>query len=173
MSKKIRYLFFLTFILVTCTSCGSSRRSQQAISSTTDISRRLGISVNTKDNLRLYTEAASWVGIPYKYGGNTRKGTDCSGFAGILYKEVYNKTLSRSTSDILAKNCHKVSKGKLKEGDLVFFNTTGKKKKTASHVGVYLKDGKFIHASTSKGVMVNSLSEPYYAHRWLTGGRVK
>ncbi|WP_286076278.1 C40 family peptidase, partial [Parabacteroides goldsteinii] len=61
----------------------------------------------------------------------------------------------------------------LQEGDLVFFKTGGGKKKTPNHVGIYLKNGKFIHTSTSRGVMVSSLSEPYYTRSWITGGRVK
>ena len=67
----------------------------------------------------------------------------------------------------------KVSRSKLQEGDLVFFRTGSGKKKVPNHVGIYLKNGKFIHTSTSKGVMVSSLSEPYYTRTWITGGRVK
>jgi len=65
-----------------------------------------------------------------------------------------------------------MARSRLQEGDLVFFNTNGNKRKTPSHVGIYLKDGRFIHTSTSKGVMVNNLNEPYYKRTWLTGGRV-
>lgn len=87
--------------------------------------------------------------------------------------EVYGKQLARSSADMLKYNCKKVSRGKLQEGDLVFFKTGGGKKKTPNHVGIYLKNGKFIHTSTSRGVMVSSLSEPYYTRSWITGGRVK
>ena len=69
--------------------------------------------------------------------------------------------------------CRKVSRGKLQEGDLVFFRTGSGKKKVPNHVGIYLKNGKFIHTSTSKGVIVSNLSEPYYTRSWITGGRVK
>ena len=74
---------------------------------------------------------------------------------------------------LLKRNCRKVGRAKLKEGDLVFFRTGRGKRKVPNHVGIYLKNGKFIHASTSRGVIVSSLSEPYYVRTWLTGGRVK
>ena len=82
--------------------------------------------------------------------------------------------LARSSADMLKYNCKKVSRAKLQEGDLVFFKTgRGGKRGVPNHVGIYLKNGRFIHTSTSSGVMVSSLSEPYYTRTWLTGGRVK
>ena len=86
---------------------------------------------------------------------------------------VYGKQLARSSADMLKHNCKKVSRANLKEGDLVFFRTGKGRKKVPNHVGIYLKNGKFIHTSTSNGVIVSSLSEPYYVRTWLTGGRVK
>lgn len=69
-------------------------------------------------------------------------------------------------------NCRKVAKRNLKEGDLVFFHN-GRKKRKATHVGIYLKDGRFVHASTSRGVIVSRLEEDYYRRCWMQGGRVK
>jgi lipoprotein Spr len=138
-----------------------------------ELSRRLGMRVTPTDNLYLYTLASQWLGTPHRMGGHTRRGVDCSAFAGILYQEVYGKQLAPSSADILKDNCKKVKRSNLKEGDLVFFRTDGGKKKIPNHVGVYLKQGRFVHASTSKGVMVSSLSEPYYLRTWITGGHVK
>jgi lipoprotein Spr len=101
------------------------------------------------------------------------RGVDCSGFAGTLYREVYKEPFSGSSADILKYNCKKVKRSSLREGDLVFFRTSGNKKKIPNHMGVYLKNGRFVHASSSKGVTISSLSEPYYLRTWLTGGRVK
>ena len=107
-------------------------------------------------------------------GGLTKRGVDCSAFVAIVFREVYGKQLSRSSADMLKYDCRKVSRAKLQEGDLVFFRTGGRGKKNApNHVGIYLKNGRFIHTSTSSGVMVSSLSEPYYLRTWLSGGRVK
>jgi cell wall-associated NlpC family hydrolase len=73
---------------------------------------------------------------------------------------------------MLKKNCRKISRRKLKEGDLVFFNTS-KSKSYVNHVGIYLKENKFLHASTLKGVNVSNLDEDYYRKTWICGGRVK
>ena len=70
------------------------------------------------------------------------------------------------------KESNKIARRNLREGDLVFFTSRSSRKKVA-HVGIYLKDGKFIHASTSQGVIVSSLKEKYYTQHWLCGGRVK
>jgi lipoprotein Spr len=141
--------------------------------SPTELSRRLGMRITTKDNLRLYTVASQWIGTPYRLGGKSKRGVDCSGFAVILYQDVYGKRLASSAADILKYNCRKVKRPSLHEGDLVFFRTDRGNKKVPNHVGVYLKNNKFVHASTSKGIMISSLSEPYYLRSWITGGRVK
>ena len=98
------------------------------------------------------------------------RGVDCSGLTSAIYKKVYRKELERNSEDQRKKDCRKVKKGKLKEGDLVFFHN-GRKKKRATHVGIYLKDHKFIHASTSQGVIISTLDEEYWKKHWLSGGR--
>ena len=133
---------------------------------------RLGIDIDMEDNHVLYVESASWLGVPYRGGGTTRRGVDCSGLTSAIYKKVYHKNLERNSDDQRKKDCRKVKKGKLSEGDLVFFHN-GSRKRRASHVGIYLKDGRFIHASTSRGVIVSHLNEPYYRKHWLSGGRVR
>ncbi len=192
-----RILFLLTAILMLA-ACSSTKKSSTRLSynsksggktyasasstksesktssssSLTSISKKLGINVTKKDNVTLYSEAASWIGTPYKYGGTSRKGVDCSGFTYLMYKSVYGKTISRQSAEILTKNCKKISKSELREGDLVFFRTDGKNSKTPNHVGIYLKDKKFVHASSSKGVVVSSLDNDYYVRNWITAGRV-
>lgn len=167
------------FLLVLClTSCGSSKQQKIALPADfkgpKELGRLYGVRITPNDNIFLYNEGARWLGVPHKLGGLTKRGVDCSGFVTIVYREVYGKRLSRSSADMLKHNCKKVSRGKLKEGDLVFFKTSrGGKRKTPNHVGIYLKNGRFIHTSTSKGVVVSRLSEPYYTRTWLTGGRVK
>ncbi|MDR0995274.1 MAG: C40 family peptidase [Tannerella sp.] len=157
-------------------ACGSrqqvQRRRQAGVPSTEVLSRRFGLRVTERDNLRLYAKASQWLGVPYRYGGQTKRGVDCSALVSILYREVYRKNLSLTAATQLKDNCRKIGRDKLREGDLVFFHTTGRKRK-ATHVGIYLKNGHFIHASTSRGVIVSSLSEPYYLRTWLCAGRVK
>lgn len=122
-------------------------------------------------NIPLYVECMKWLDVPYKYGGSTKKGSDCSGFVNQIYKNVYQVKLPRSTAEIY-KKYNKVNSNKLQTGDLIFF-ATGKNKKKPSHVGIYLKDQKFIHASTQKGVIVTDLDDKYYKSRKLKGVRVK
>ena len=119
-------------------------------------------------NYHLYQFIDEWIGTKYKYGGMSKAGVDCSGFVNILYNNVYKKELPRMTSDI-AKIIKKVSKHKLSEGDIVLFNISGKKN---SHAGVYLTNNYFVHASTSKGVMISSLDNPYYVKAYSKGGGI-
>jgi len=151
-------------------SCSTSRHIEKNQSK--EVYDRLGLNKNRKDNPALYAEAASWYHVPHVDGGTSRKGTDCSFLVYSIYKTVYHKTLERNSADMLHKNCKRISRKKLKEGDLVFFST-GKSKTNISHVGIYLKDNKFVHTSTSKGVNISDLDEDYYRRVWVCGGRVR
>ncbi|MBO7477863.1 MAG: C40 family peptidase [Salinivirgaceae bacterium] len=151
-------------------SCASSRSA--AADERDVLSRKLGITVTKKDNIKLYRQAAAWIGVRYRLGGTSKSGVDCSGFAGAIYKDVYGTKLHRSVDDIYHNDCKRIRRGRLREGDLVFFRTDDKRKKRPNHVGVYLKDGKFVHASTSKGVEINSLDNVFYRKAFVKGGRV-
>jgi cell wall-associated NlpC family hydrolase len=128
----------------------------------------VGVSKAEIKNVKLYAFIDDWYGVNYKYGGMSKSGVDCSGFCTILYREIYKKSIKRTTGE-LVKAIHKVNKKKLKEGDLVFF-TIAKKKN--AHVGVYLMNNKFVHASSSKGVLISSLKNPYYIKTYNKGGRL-
>lgn len=160
-------------------SCGSQKQQKKLYYDPKEVAKvsdRLGIDLNNMDkdddqNMPLYAEVSLWLGVPYRYGGTSKRGVDCSGFTYLVYKKVYRKTLLRSTSDLANMNMKKLSKSHLRTGDLVFFATT-KNKKQISHVGIYLKNGYFIHASTSRGVIVSHLEEEYYSKAWRKGGRI-
>lgn len=168
--KIIRWLA-VCVAAIALSSCGTRRMSYD-FRDLAVAAIRLDMDIEMKDNHKLYLEAADWIGTPYRYGGTTKKGVDCSGLTSAIYRKVYGKKLSRSSEEQRGRDCKRVLKRNLKEGDLVFFHN-GKKKRKASHVGIYLKDGKFVHASTSVGVVVSSLNERYYDKHWLQGGRVK
>ena len=159
-------LYALTFFLGSCRTV-TPRYDYQELA---HASVRLGIDIEMKDNHALYVESSNWLGVPYRNGGTTKQGVDCSGLTSNIYKKVYRKDLERNSEDQRKKDCRKVKKGKLREGDLVFFHN-GRKKKKATHVGIYLKDQKFIHASTSHGVIISTLEEDYWKQHWLNGGR--
>lgn len=134
-----------------------------------ELSKKLGMQLQNPKHLDLYREAASWLGTRYRWAGNTKKGTDCSGLTGKILKDVYNKDVDRS-SHIIANNLkEEVKADYLLPGDLVFFTTL--RKKRISHVGVYLGEGNFIHASR-KGVIVSNLDEDYYARTYNKAGRI-
>lgn len=127
---------------------------------------RLNTEVEYLANLSLYRVIDEWWGTPYKIGGITKKGVDCSAFVQNLMTVVYEESLPRTAHEQKA-FCREVGKGELKEGDLVFFNTRG----GVSHVGVYLHNNRFVHASSSGGVTISDLAEPYWQKRFIGAGR--
>ena len=146
-------------------------RTEKPSGSLSKACAKIGVSPNGVKNTALYIESASWIGTNYKYGGMSRSGVDCSGLTNLIYKKVYGKSLSRSSADILNDNCKVIKKSSLREGDLVFFRTDGKKSKTPNHVGIYLKEDKFIHSSSSKGVIISSMTQDYYIRNFIAAGR--
>ncbi len=121
------------------------------------------------DNEKLYRFIDSWIGVPHRSGGMDKKGVDCSGFTTILEKEIYNRAVPR-TAKSMAESVKRKYEQDLKEGDLVFFDFQGQK---FSHVGVYLHNNKFVHASTSKGVIISDLKDPWYYKYFSRAGSVK
>jgi cell wall-associated NlpC family hydrolase len=165
-------IFSLVFFSVACHTTKKTKSPPHAIADTTgfyaEYSKKLGVEFSGDEDKKLIKEVSTWIGTPYVSGGKTKQGTDCSGFVQTVYKTVYNLSLYRTAED-LVKNCDLIDKKDLKTGDLVFFKI---KQKKVSHVGIYLGKGKFIHASL-KGVMINDLSEAYYAKYFYSGGRIK
>ena len=165
-SFRAVFLCGLVFLLF---SCSTARRVEKR--HTNEVYKALGLEADRDDNIALYKEAATWLHVRHVDGGMSRNGTDCSFLVYSLYKTVYHKTIERNSAAILTKNCKRINRNKLKEGDLVFFSTGGKS--NVNHVGLYLKYNKFVHSSTSKGVIVSNLDEAYYRKTWVCGGRVK
>ena len=170
MKINFKLFFILVGLTVIFSSCRTSapRLDYQALARASVL---LGIDINLEDDHKLYLEAADWIGAPYRGGGDSKRGTDCSGMVYQIYRKVYRIQVPRNTEELKNKS-NKVAKRNLKEGDLVFFTSRVSRKKVA-HVGIYLKDDKFVHASTGQGVIVSSLKEDYYTKHWLCGGRVK
>lgn len=170
---KLKILYpGLLLLAMAFSSCSPSRQLALQKSKTKQLSCELGFTVHRKDDIPLLEEVSRWLGTPYCYGGTTRAGADCSGFVGAVYGNVYHKSLQRTVVNLYNKDCKRIGKGRLKPGDLVFFNFSKRKKRTLTHVGIYLKNGYFAHASTSKGVTINHLSENYYKKGWRKSGRV-
>ncbi len=137
----------------------------QACSSKPAVKQPSPASLNLKDPTvaQLMTQYQSWRGVPYKLGGNSKRGIDCSAFVQQTYGEQFTHTLPRTTYYQAKKGRH-VNKSSLQTGDMVFFLINGKTR----HVGMYLGEGLFLHASTSKGVTISKLNNPYWRkHYWM------
>ncbi len=133
-----------------------------------EYSRRVGYSLVGDESPALLREVGQWLGTPYQMGGCSTEGTDCSCLARSIYEEVYGIQLPRRSEDMAAM-AKKIPINNLKEGDLLFFNVTGKK---ISHVGVHISKGYFVHASSSAGVIINHITMAYYANRLAFAGRI-
>ena len=115
--------------------------------------------------------ALTFVGCRYVYGGSSPKGFDCSGFTYYVLKQ-FGITLNRTASDQLD-NGTPVSMSELQPGDLVMFQKNRNSSRRASHVGIYIGDGQFVHASTSSvGVIVSKMSSAYYTTGFVGGRRM-
>ncbi len=154
-------------------STSSNSTSKQEISDPDNLasqffSQVMGVAISATSNTKMYQFIYDWLGTPYRLGGDTKKGVDCSGFAFQLYEKTFNTIIGSNSRNIFSM-VNPVSKVELKEGDLVFFKI---KSKSISHVGVYIGDNKFAHASSSKGVMISNLNEPYWQRYFYKGGRL-
>ena len=115
-------------------------------------------------------EVIKYLEAPYKYGGNTQKGMDCSAFTLQVYQNSLSVEIPRSAREQYSEG-EKISKEELKFGDLVFFNTT--RRSFPGHVGIYLGENQFAHASRSLGVTVSSLEDTYYKKRFVGARRIE
>lgn len=113
---------------------------------------------NTPENAPFLAEYKKWQGVPYRLGGTNYSGVDCSAFVQAVYKDAYSVSLPRTTAQQV-KIGEKVAYNNAQSGDLVFFKTGYKTR----HVGIYLGGNTFMHASTSKGVVMSRLDNPYWA----------
>ncbi|MCX6296932.1 MAG: NlpC/P60 family protein [Bacteroidetes bacterium] len=166
------------FILVSTSSCRSHKEfskteTDNKIPNSRSVQEKysqiLNVDKSNIENIKLYSFVDDWYGVSYKYGGKTKSGIDCSNFCTLLYNSVYSKTLSGTSSSIFEK-CDVVSKKNLEEGDLLFFKIDGD---NISHIGVYLQNNKFVHATTKKGVMIDDLDEDYYKKYFYKAGRIR
>ncbi len=163
MKQKVTSLLFVCLCTAIIAGCTSSVRF-----ATKDVSAVPGITKTTeysKDQISIITEAEKWIGTPYCYGGESRSCADCSGFVQQVFQSVgmyIPRTAARQYLFAL-----RVKNGECKPGDLVFFKNASK----INHVGIYLGNNQFIHASSSNGVEKQSLGNHYYQSRFAGFGR--
>jgi cell wall-associated NlpC family hydrolase len=133
-----------------------------------DFRREKNPAIKPLDQSKMMREISRHMGVPYVYGGDSPQGLDCSGYTMLVFKNSMGMQLPRTSEDQL-KIGTPVSLEGLKFGDLVFFNTTGE---SASHVGIYLGDDLFAHASVTLGVTISSLQSSYFKKRYEAARRV-
>ncbi|MGB5965309.1 MAG: NlpC/P60 family protein [Sulfurimonadaceae bacterium] len=123
---------------------------------------------NNSDLDKLYPYHNKWHQTPYKLGGFGSNGIDCSAFVQRAYQDLFNMNVPRTTKT-LANYGKKVSRSSITTSDLVFFKTGY----NTRHVGIYLQNGDFMHASSSQGVIISSINDPYWKKRYWMTRRVK
>lgn len=113
---------------------------------------------------KLYTHYNEWRGVKYREGGMSKQGIDCSGYVHLAFKSKLQKNIPRTT-ELLSENGTFIKRQNMRPGDIVFFKTGWK----IRHVGIYVGNGKFIHASSSRGVTESKLNNPYWTDAyWMT-----
>lgn len=144
-------IYFVLLIIPLLVSCGASKKAAAVAKVESELEKQF----------QLYK------GVPYRYGGSDRRGFDCSGFVGKVYKDGLKTQLPRTTKKIATMG-RKVSKHRLKPGDLVFFRPSRKYR----HVGIYVGDNLFMHSSTSKGIMKSNLNNTYWKKKFRYAKRI-
>ncbi len=134
-----------------------------------NLSQKLGIPLDGTENPRLLAAVEEWLGTRYRYGGCSKSGVDCSCLVQNIFRDAFGIELSRNSRTISENDMRPVDREALQEGDLVCFKI---RSRNISHIGIYLKDGKFVHASRSYGVKIENLDDPYFSRRYAVGGRV-
>jgi lipoprotein Spr len=183
--KRFCYLGFV-FICIVFTSClsrperySSKPYQGRSTSHTTETvntsslfenyANKLGVDPSELQDQNLYAFIDEWMGAPHRLGGQTKVGIDCSAFINQLFREVYKKPLARSSYE-MADGIKRKYENQLVEGDLVFFSFG---KKDIDHVGLYLRNNKFVHVSTTKGVIISDLHETWFYRYFVRAGSVK
>ena len=170
-AKSFRILMIVIVGTLLSASCSSHKNAKES-----DAGKENAIIAKPKHKLsgvqkKLMAEAESWLGTPYAYAHQEKgSGTDCSGFLMVVYQEVTGVKLPRNSAR-QAEFCKKIKEDEIVPGDLVFF-ATGKDPQKVSHVGMMMDQENFIHASSSKGVVVSTIKNLYFKRRYLMYGRV-
>ena len=161
----------MTVWLAGCSSFSAVNSVSPVPSSYAEPLLSTGASVDTNNPAEvralLLKQLDEWQGVPYRYGGLTKQGVDCSGFTYVTFAEEFGIRLPRTTGSQVLKGVL-VEQSELKPGDLVFFNTGYKQR----HLGVYVGNKQFIHASSSRGVMMSRLDNPYWQSAYWHSRRV-
>lgn len=137
----------------------------------------LNIAPDSLKNVALYKFVDKWMRTPYVLGGETKQGIDCSSFTQLLYTEVFNKYIERTAEKQFKSKHVEKFRGQefLEEGDFIFFQKVDEQ--IISHVGLYLKNNKFVHSTSHRGksgyggVKISNIKDPFWQKRFVAGGK--
>jgi len=176
MKRSFIYILLIILTNLIIISCGSSKKvtsyKKTKSSYSKNIYRASDKNRSSKDSNIVLKTAKSFLGTPYKYGGTNRTGFDCSGLVMVSFDRLGFKLPRNSAQQ--SKEGKQIKISEVREGDLVFFNTSGN---SISHVGIIERiersgEIKFIHSSTSKGVIISSMDENYWKTRFVKAVRL-
>lgn len=167
MLKRTFSVSLLCFLGLTLSACSTT--SQNAPNTTIAVeSQVLSQSTNAFISERLYQQYEEWRGTPYAWGGLSKRGVDCSGFVYLTLQHQFATSIPRTTAQ-QSQTGYAIDSDDLEAGDLVFFKTSSK----ARHVGIYIDNGRFLHASSSRGVMISRLNNVYWKEHFWHARRLK
>jgi hypothetical protein len=167
MQRQIRPLNFLRRLI--CSVCCTAICVSTFPASATERQSHSSLSSFGLSEEEFAKEVKKYLGIPYRLGGASKKGMDCSNFSRIIYRKILGIEIpNNSINQFSSSELKPIDSDDLQMGDLIFF---GNKKKRINHVGVYLSDGQFIHASSSQGITVSSLDSRYWKKRFVSSKR--
>jgi hypothetical protein len=167
MQRQIRPLNFLRSLI--CSVCCTAICVSTFPASATGRQSHSSLSSFGLSEEEFAKEVKKYLGIPYRLGGSSKKGMDCSNFSRIVYRKILGIEIpNNSINQFSSSELKPIDSDDLQMGDLIFF---GNKKKRINHVGVYLSDGQFIHASSSQGITVSSLDSRYWKKRFVSSKR--
>lgn len=170
--KKASAIGLMAILSVFLTACSSTPPKEKATSAKVSkiYAKRTG---SLSDPIMVISSLSEhqreWQGTRYRLGGTSRKGVDCSGFMQITFRDLFGVELPRTTTE-QSQAGRKVPKSALQTGDLVFFKTG--RGPNGKHVGVYVKNGQFLHASTKGGVIYSDINSPYWAKTFWQARRL-
>ncbi|NVJ51311.1 MAG: C40 family peptidase [Gammaproteobacteria bacterium] len=165
---RILVIVFFLALLWSCQTSSPSRPPSADSTPQSSVPRGAVTDYTTTAKDRLMRLYQQWKGTPYRLGGLTRNGIDCSGFVYLAGQQALRTELPRTTY-LQSKAGRTIARQDLTFGDLIFFKTDRKTR----HVGIYLGDGHFMHASTRIGVTITRLDNPYWQERYWMARRVK
>jgi len=163
----MRTLFLPIVAVFLFSACSSTPKTYKKVPIHHNRSVTYKLHKNNFVTSQLYREYKKYAGVAYCYGGSDQNGFDCSALVQRIYKEAFNIKLPRTTKEQIKKG-RKVSKNSLKEGDILFFKTSY----NVLHSGIYLERGEFIHASSSEGVTLSNIRNPYWRAKYYQARRL-